>query len=84
MHGRYKHYASGAGGSSHHPPHLLAINRAGAPTRLGSQAGNGHTAKAAEHVRKGAGSAKSADVCLYKAEDLTSPEARPWGELAAS
>jgi len=27
---------------------------------------------------------KSADVRLYKAEDLTSPDTSPWGELAAA
>ena len=43
--------------------------------------GYGHTAKVAEHVRKGAAATKGADVRLYKAEDLTSPEAGPWDEL---
>jgi NAD(P)H dehydrogenase (quinone) len=44
--------------------------------------GYGHTAKVAEHVRKGAGAIRGAEVTLYKAEDLTSPDAGPWDELA--
>lgn len=43
--------------------------------------GYGHTAKVAEHVRKGA-AAGGAEVRLYKAEDLTSPDSGPWDELA--
>jgi NAD(P)H dehydrogenase (quinone) len=43
--------------------------------------GYGHTAKVAEHVRKGAASAGGADVRLYKAEDLISPDQGPWDEL---
>ena len=43
--------------------------------------GYGHTAKVAEHVRKGAASA-GAEVRLYKAEDLASPDKGPWDELA--
>ncbi len=46
--------------------------------------GYGHTAKVAEHVRKGAASVKDAEVRLYKAEDLTSPDKGPWDELAAA
>ncbi len=43
--------------------------------------GYGHTAKVAEHVRKGA-ALTGAEVSLYKAEDLASPDAGPWDELA--
>ncbi len=46
--------------------------------------GYGHTAKVAEHVRIGAASADGADVTLYKADDLTSPESGPWNALAAA
>ena len=46
--------------------------------------GYGHTAKVAEHVRKGAAEASGVEVTLYKTEDLTSPEAGPWDELAAA
>ena len=46
--------------------------------------GYGHTAKVAEHVRIGAASADGAEVTLYKADDLTSPESGPWDELAAA
>jgi NAD(P)H dehydrogenase (quinone) len=46
--------------------------------------GYGHTAKVAEHVRIGGASADGAQVTLYKADDLTSPEAGPWDELAAA
>jgi len=45
--------------------------------------GYGHTAKVAEHVRKGAAST-GADVHLYKAEDLASPDKGPWDELASA
>lgn len=45
--------------------------------------GYGHTAKVAEHVRKGAASA-GVRVRLYKAEDLLSPDKGPWDELAAA
>ena len=45
--------------------------------------GYGHTAKVAEHVRKGAAST-GAEVTLYKAEDLASPESGPWNELNAA
>lgn len=43
--------------------------------------GYGHTAKVAEHVRKGA-AINGAEVRLYKAEDLTTPDKGPWAELA--
>jgi NAD(P)H dehydrogenase (quinone) len=46
--------------------------------------GYGHTAKVAEHVRKGAASAAGVDAKLYKADDLISPDAGPWDELAAA
>ena len=45
--------------------------------------GYGHTAKVAEHVRKGAATS-GADVRLYKAEDLSAPDKGPWAELAAA
>ncbi len=45
--------------------------------------GYGHTAKVAEHVRKGA-AIPGADVTLYKAEDLASPDSGPWDELNAA
>jgi len=45
--------------------------------------GYGHTARVAEHVRKGA-AIPGADVTLYKAEDLASPESGPWDELNAA
>lgn len=44
--------------------------------------GYGHTAKVAEHVRKGAAAVPGADVTLYKAEDLAAPDKGPWDELA--
>lgn len=43
--------------------------------------GYGHTAKVAEHVRKGAG-ISGAEVRLYKAEDLSAPDQGPWAELS--
>jgi NAD(P)H dehydrogenase (quinone) len=46
--------------------------------------GYGHTAKVAEHVRIGAARAEGVEVTLYMADDLTSPEAGPWDELAAA
>jgi NAD(P)H dehydrogenase (quinone) len=46
--------------------------------------GYGHTAKVAEHVRKGAASVKGADVRLYKAEGLATPDSGPWDELASA
>lgn len=45
--------------------------------------GYGHTAKVAEHVRKGA-AIPGADVTLYRAEDLASPDSGPWDELNAA
>ncbi|KCZ54276.1 hypothetical protein HY29_14670 [Hyphomonas beringensis] len=45
--------------------------------------GYGHTAKVADHVLKGAADT-GADVSLYKAEDLASPDEGPWDELAAA
>jgi NAD(P)H dehydrogenase (quinone) len=45
--------------------------------------GYGHTARVAEHVRKGA-AIPGADVTLYKAEDLASPDSGPWDELNAA
>lgn len=44
--------------------------------------GFGHTAVIAEHVAKGIRSVAGASVTLVKAEDLASPDAGPWGELA--
>ncbi|MEQ8301086.1 MAG: flavodoxin family protein [Hyphomonas sp.] len=46
--------------------------------------GYGHTAKVAEHVRIGAARAEGAEVALYKADDLNSPESGPWDELAVA
>lgn len=46
--------------------------------------GYGHTARVAEHVRKGAASVRGAQVTLYKAEDLVAPDKGPWSELAAA
>ncbi len=46
--------------------------------------GFGHTGKVAEHVRIGARDLPGADVTLYKADDLTSPDAGPWNELRAA
>lgn len=43
--------------------------------------GYGHTAKVAEHVRKGAAAVPGAKVTLYKAEDLAAPDKGPWDEL---
>lgn len=45
--------------------------------------GYGHTAKVAEHVHKGATNT-GADVTLYKADDLATPESGPWDELNAA
>lgn len=45
--------------------------------------GYGHTAVVAEHVRKGAEEA-GAEAALYKAEDLSRPDAGPWDALAAA
>lgn len=49
-------------------------------TAIVYHSGYGQTAKVAEHIRKGAAATKGGDVRLYKAEDLTSPEAGPWNE----
>ncbi|MEO0818381.1 MAG: flavodoxin family protein [Pseudomonadota bacterium] len=45
--------------------------------------GYGHTAKVAEHVRRGAANAGT-DVTLYKADDLQSPDDGPWDALTAA
>lgn len=50
-------------------------------TAIVYHSGYGQTAKVAEHIRKGAAATKGGDVRLYKAEDLTSPEAGPWNEV---
>ncbi|WP_072375963.1 flavodoxin family protein [Hyphomicrobium sp. NDB2Meth4] len=44
--------------------------------------GFGHTAVVAEHVAKGAGAVPGATVKLIKADELSSPDAGPWAELA--
>jgi NAD(P)H dehydrogenase (quinone) len=44
--------------------------------------GYGHTAVVAEHVAKGAEVVAGTSAKLYKAEDLSSPDAGPWAELA--
>lgn len=46
--------------------------------------GFGHTAAVAEHVAKGASSVPGVAVRLYKADELSSPDAGPWAELAAA
>lgn len=46
--------------------------------------GYGHTAVVAEHVAKGAATVSGTTVTLYKAEELTSPDAGPWAELGAA
>lgn len=46
--------------------------------------GYGHTAVVAEHVAKGAAQVAGAEVRLYKAQDLASPDAGPWDELNAA
>lgn len=46
--------------------------------------GFGHTAVVAEHVAKGVASLSSVTAKLYKADELASPDAGPWEELAAA
>lgn len=46
--------------------------------------GYGHTAAVADHVAKGVASVPGVTARLYKAEDLASPEAGSWAELAAA
>ncbi len=46
--------------------------------------GYGHTAAVAEHVAKGAASVPGVAVQVYKADDLSSPDAGPWAELTAA
>jgi NAD(P)H dehydrogenase (quinone) len=46
--------------------------------------GYGHTAAVAEHVAKGVAGVPGVAVQLYKADDLASPDAGPWAELAAA
>jgi multimeric flavodoxin WrbA len=46
--------------------------------------GYGHTAVVAEHVAKGAASVPGVTARLYRADELSSPEAGPWNELAAA
>ena len=46
--------------------------------------GFGHTAVVAEHVAKGVAAVPGVIVGLYKADDLSSPDAGPWAELAAA
>ncbi|AGK58275.1 Flavodoxin/nitric oxide synthase [Hyphomicrobium denitrificans 1NES1] len=46
--------------------------------------GYGHTAVVAEHVTKGAGGVLGTAARLYKADDLATPDAGPWAELAAA
>lgn len=46
--------------------------------------GFGHTAVIAERVMRGAASIPNVTAKLYKAEDLSSPDAGPWDELTAA
>jgi multimeric flavodoxin WrbA len=46
--------------------------------------GFGHTAVVAEHIAKGAASVPGATARIYKADELSSPDAGPWAELAAA
>jgi len=46
--------------------------------------GFGHTAAVAEHVAKGVSSVPGVGARLYKADELSSPDAGPWAELAAA
>jgi multimeric flavodoxin WrbA len=46
--------------------------------------GFGHTAVVAEHIAKGANSVSGVKATVYRADDLTSPEAGPWDALAAA
>ncbi|MFA5899550.1 MAG: flavodoxin family protein [Hyphomicrobium sp.] len=46
--------------------------------------GYGHTGVVAEHVAKGAAAAPGIVVQVFKADELTSPDAGPWAELAAA
>jgi multimeric flavodoxin WrbA len=46
--------------------------------------GFGHTAVVAEHVAKGAAAVPGVSARLYKADDLSAPDAGPWAELAAA
>ena len=46
--------------------------------------GFGHTAAIAERVAKGAAGVSGVSAKLYKAEDLSTPDAGPWDELAAA
>lgn len=46
--------------------------------------GFGHTAAIAERVAKGAVGVSGVSAKLYKAEDLSTPDAGPWDELAAA
>ncbi len=46
--------------------------------------GFGHTAVVAERVAKGAASVPGVTARLYKADELSSPDAGPWAELAAA
>lgn len=46
--------------------------------------GFGHTAVVAEHIAKGANSVSGVKATVYRADDLTSPEAGPWDALAVA
>lgn len=46
--------------------------------------GFGHTEVVAKHVAKGASSVPGATAKIYKASDLSTPDAGPWSELAAA
>jgi multimeric flavodoxin WrbA len=46
--------------------------------------GFGHTAVVAEHVARGAAAVPGVTARLYKADELSSPDAAPWAELATA
>jgi multimeric flavodoxin WrbA len=46
--------------------------------------GFGHTAVVAEHVARGAAAVPGVTARLYKADELASPDAAPWAELATA
>lgn len=46
--------------------------------------GYGHTAVVAEHIAQGVRANSGATAKLYKAEELSNPDAGPWGEIASA
>jgi multimeric flavodoxin WrbA len=61
------------------PEHAIMTNVA-----VVYHSGYGHTAIVAEHVAKGAASVPGVTARLYRADELLSPDAGPWTELAAA